>query len=36
MLAVDPQERFGGQIGHLSLSETQAVDMAVMELLDLP
>jgi mRNA interferase MazF len=36
MLAVDPQERFGAQIGHLSLSEMQAVDKAVMELLDLP
>jgi mRNA interferase MazF len=36
MLAVDPQERLGKQIGHLSLAETQAVDKALMELLDLP
>jgi mRNA interferase MazF len=35
MLAVDPQERLGSQVGHLSLREMQAVDTAITELLDL-
>ncbi len=35
MLAVDPQERLGRQVGHLSLREMQAVDKAIAELLDL-
>jgi len=35
MQAVDPQERLGSQVGHLSLREMQAVDTAITELLDL-
>ena len=35
LLVVDPQERLGSQVGHLSLREMQAVDKAITELLDL-
>jgi mRNA-degrading endonuclease toxin of MazEF toxin-antitoxin module len=35
-VAIDPEVRLGEQLGHLTLSESIAVDYALNQILDLP